>query len=189
MRWGQVVARQSFALPESMLRMICVGMSEHRYVLRDLPGVAELEARLHRINAHPNPLWAPEADRLDEDVDYLSDWLFGITWADSFPSSWDFPDLTKREIVHRAYELDQHFAFLDYEDEHQNPQVWAKLGWDITGKDGKPLLCLEKFDRQMVCSSHQIGGAKPLEQLAHVAAEEWAQGLAEQAEAFRRRKR
>lgn len=44
-------------------------MSTVKYVLRDLPGVAELEARLGRIAAHPSPLWAPDFDGLEDEVD------------------------------------------------------------------------------------------------------------------------
>lgn len=49
-----------------------------RYVLRDLHGVAELEARLARIAAHPNPHHAPDNDGLDADLDRVCFRNFGL---------------------------------------------------------------------------------------------------------------
>ena len=47
-------------------------MTTIRYVLRDLPGMSEIDALVQTIKAHPNPLWAPEIDQLPVALDRVS---------------------------------------------------------------------------------------------------------------------
>jgi hypothetical protein len=88
------------------------------YVLRDLPGVAELEARLQRIGAHPNPEWAPEVDGRDDHVDRVARQLFGIT----------------EDEIGLRFGVDENPGLLEHV---------ASLGWDLNSATGGPLLAVE----------------------------------------------
>ncbi len=107
-----------------------------KYVLRDLPGVADLEARLRRIEEHPNPNWAPELDGLSEEIDRVAKRLFGLT----------------TEQVGAEVPLDE------------NPQLIGILeekGWDLNGRDGQPMLCLAAFAAPLFAVAAGVGGHFP----------------------------
>jgi hypothetical protein len=107
-----------------------------KYVLRDLPGVAELEARLQRIEEHPNPEWAPEIDGLQDHVDRVSSRLFGIT----------------EEDIGLSFDLDE------------NPgleEAIASLGWDLCDAAGEPLLALPYLVTQIMCATDGKAGRLP----------------------------
>jgi hypothetical protein len=109
-----------------------------KYVLRELPGVAEMEARLARIEAHPSPLWAPEADNLGDDVDALVLNLFGLS----------------------------HVAI--FGDENSKPVTEADLtpikdgfdgaGWDVTDGAGKDLRIMSRIGLTMALVACGLAG-------------------------------
>src|ERR1039458_2322339 len=104
-------------------------MSDSRFVLRNLPGVAELEARLQRIEDHPNPHWAPELDGLAGTVDRLSDRLFGIT-DDDTDYKWD-EDLSEEENNSAFDEWERHFeAYCATADEDEAVVAAGRIIWD-----------------------------------------------------------
>jgi hypothetical protein len=163
-------------------------MSSTRFVLRELPGVAELEARLQRIEDHPNPEWAPEADGLEKAVDALSKRLFGITYDDTLYE--DDEELSDEENLRAfdAWRLHFQFLYLDDEDERVEKAVdliWDAMGWDCTGGDGRYLLAYGQVARQLVCATKGLCGhlpGTPRSDAEIVAdAEEWGEKLAREA--------
>src|SRR5207244_3802539 len=52
--------------------------AEAAFVLRDLPGVAQLEARMARVYSHPYPSFHAEHDGLQDHVASVAKSLFGI---------------------------------------------------------------------------------------------------------------
>jgi hypothetical protein len=169
-------------------------MTDSLFVLRGLPGVAELEARLERIEAHPSPLWAPEADGLGDAVDLLSMRLFGISNADT-----DYqPDANlSAEAVCRAWDSwEQNFALIDaWTDAEVEAAgiVWRALGWDCKDAHGNEMLSVVHLGRQMVCAAkglcgHLPGAPKSDHQIAAEAAA-WEQSMLKDAERFRRARR
>jgi hypothetical protein len=152
-----------------------------RFVLRDLPGVAELEARLQCIERHPSKDWAPEADGLGESVDRISRSLFGITETETRLDG-GADDATL------GWELN--FAFLYGEDHAATELIFDAMGWDILGQDDDWLLCLHSLSRQIVCVAKglkgHLPGAEPDEASLARMANDWGASLAAQAERFRR---
>lgn len=169
-----------------------------QFVLRELAGVAELEARLHRIEAHPNPEWALERENLDEDTQRLSDRLFGITFLETYfdrtpmeeDPEWEY-DEDDYEAAERSW--DMHFKFLDSEDDAARSLIWDAIGWDVTDGRGEELLALDYLDRMMVCATKGLCGRLPGAPAndAELAerAEDWGGQLAEEAAKFRARAR
>lgn len=147
-------------------------MSQIKYILRDLPGISAIEARMKRINEHPNPNWAPENDGLQEEIDRISTQLFGITQRETLELTYEDLGLTEDDPPHEDVELalgrfSQHFQFLDgqaSEDdalESAAQLVWGALGWEVTDKDGEELECLMEFERQIVCAAKGLKGRLP----------------------------
>jgi hypothetical protein len=135
-------------------------------VLRDLLGVAELEARLARIAAHPNPEWAPETDGLKPHADRVSTALFGLTEDETFfdRSIYDFDDeweYDEHEVQRFHTEWERHFEFLYVNDPEAEALVWEAMGWDISDGIGADLRCLEHLCRQMVCATKGLKGRLP----------------------------
>jgi hypothetical protein len=138
---------------------------QHFYVLRELPGVADLEARLQRMEAHPNPLWAPEFDDLWDHVDRVSRCLFGVT----------------EDQIGLVFEVDEAGA------------PWREFlmeqGWNVDGPDGKPLLAFQYLVTAVICAVSGKAGRLPdaplSDQEAQERAEDWGSDLAEEARRFR----
>lgn len=141
-------------------------MAETRFRLRDLPGVAELEARLAKIDAHPNPEWAPENDNLLDDTQRLCERLFGITLLDTwfdydalrFDEKWEYDE---DEIERQAAEWEQNFNFLDAENDADRELIWSAMGWDVSDGQGEDLGCLGYFERAIVCAAKGLRGRLP----------------------------
>lgn len=166
-------------------------MDKPRYVLRNLPGIKEVEALLARIQAHPNPAWAPERDALDDLVERVSLTLFGMGQDDYLPRSEEAPEgATQEEFLAWATRWNEHFAFLDYypdddEDEEAADRaerlIWNAMGWDVTDGHGGLLPCLGYFERQIVCTTKGLRGRLPgtpmSEDEARDEAEAWGERL------------
>lgn len=170
--------------------------------LIELDGVPEVEQAM----CLPNAAWAPENDNLDARVEALSIRHFGRTAAQTefeHPERfWDLyddddpyedegePALSEdRRYVHdqltAAHEWDLHFDALELPFEQQAP-LWQALGWDVTGDDGKPLRCLNSFNRQLL--AHIKGLPLLGEDLPDTAAESWGSRLADEARRFASKK-
>lgn len=162
-------------------------MTQIRYVLRNLPGIDEVEALLRKIEAHPNPAWAPENDQLPKVVERVSLQLFGITADDT---ELDFEHLPDDEWQSAMDQWDEHFQFAecyfeglgdDNEQDAVELGIWDSLGWDVTNGSGAILDCLIYFRRQIVCAAKGLKGRlpneEPSEEEAMDAAERWASTL------------
>lgn len=160
-------------------------------VLRDLPGVAELEARLRSVAADPNPLKAPEAKDLERDVDNLSKRLFGITEADTDfdPEAGDYSRMPIDQ-VHAAWDVWN----AQFDEIGGTPEEiiasFAALGWDVTDGQGDVLKALDKLDCQILAVAKGLvpklprrgfSDAEPVER-----SEVWSANLTADAGRFRR---
>jgi hypothetical protein len=120
-----------------------------------MPGIAELEARLSRISAHPYPSWAPEAEGLQDAVDQISRQLFGFTEDETYFvfSVEEHKDLTEEQLSAALDAHEQHFRFLieDGEEADRAAEIILQaMGWDVTDGDGGYLRSFDKFGRQIV---------------------------------------
>ncbi|MBX9696269.1 MAG: hypothetical protein K2Z81_28030 [Cyanobacteria bacterium] len=130
--------------------------------LRDLPGIAELEAALHI----PGRQLLKQFDDLDERIDGASRRYFGIgepdtrfrySEADLLPSFYGTRDgvrLLNDDARRREESWEANFAFLESGHE-ETDKFWKAAGWDINHQ-AKPLLIMEYFGRQMVCVIKQL---------------------------------
>lgn len=159
-------------------------MPDIKFVLRDLKGVAEVEALLEKVEAHPNPEWAPEQDDLKPLVDRVSLALFGITGADTQFSA--DRDWREDETFDEAYDRwERQFYMPWFEDDQDQAAfeqtVWAGLGWDVTDGAGATLPSLGHFERQMVCATNGVLGrlpsSGPTERELEAQAEAWGKAL------------
>jgi hypothetical protein len=157
-------------------------------LLRNLPGVADLERRMNL----PNAEWAAENDNLRQDIDKVSVRLFGIAEADT-EYHWR-RDLSDEDNA-RAFDLWELNFKLAYCDFEEGEPVWLAMGWDITDGAGVPLTCAWEFDRQIVCASKGLRGHLPILAAANdeaeaenamKSAETWAEALAKDARRFKR---
>lgn len=159
-----------------------------KYVLRDFPGIQDIERRV----SLPNAAWAPENDTLQRDKNQLSKLLFGITEEET-RFEWQ-NDMSVVEYERRWSVWELNFKLSHEEWEVQQP-VWELLGWDLTDENGDPLECAWDFDRQIICAAKGLRGHLPV--IAEVlasnenarledAAEGWASVLAKEAAGFRR---
>lgn len=137
-------------------------MMSARYVLRDLPGVADLERLLTGCDQHPNPLWAPANERASRLADQIALDLFGIT-DDDVPR--------------------EHIDALD--DNPEAAELLAQaLGWGISDRVGETLMCFAWLAGPLIYASRGFGGHLPdPDRTASVAA--WEIGLRQAAEAYR----
>ena len=107
-------------------------MNQAQYILRELPGVRELEAMIQRIESHPNPEWSPEVDQLQPLCDRLSMRLFGITEAQT---AFDQQGIETREA-----QWETNFHLLRYDGGSKGREanaVWSLMGWDVTAEAGE----------------------------------------------------
>lgn len=117
-----------------------------KYVLRNLAGVAELEAMLDRIQAHPNPLWAPENDEVVQVADRLAKRLFGVGFSevDFEPRQGAGPH---RGEADSAWERRLWLVNSDEgASEDEEADNWLQLGWDVRRADGRPMLSMAFLD-------------------------------------------
>lgn len=133
-------------------------MSEVKYVLRDLPGVADLEAILDRCQEHPNPKWAPARDEAEVLAARLSRTHFGLTIDETRYQPNHLLKGYENEHNDIAWEHVFEFLTLPFEDQ---AEVWGDLGWDVRRADGAPLRSLEFLGRQIVAAALGIAGHEP----------------------------
>lgn len=152
-----------------------------RYVLRSLPGVEPLEAKLRSRdeNWEAGASWRPEFDDLGAEIDGLSAELFGIT-EDQTRFEWDhLQPIEGYEAAHRAWELNFELLHHDYD---QARPVWEALGWDVGDGSGDEAHCLFYLGRQIICATKGLRGHLPdseeaLSAQADRVAEAWAARL------------
>jgi hypothetical protein len=165
-----------------------------KYVLRDLPGVAEFEAMVARVEALPNSSWAPEGDELQAAADRLSRTLFGISEGDTqFSHDDDMSDEEYAEYVAGHGRWEANFAFLSAETDEEMAAarlIWEAMGWDVLGGNGEEMLSLIYMERQIVCAMKGLAGRRPdsapSDDEIAVNAEGWATVMEREAKAFRR---
>ncbi len=159
------------------------------YTLRALPRVAELEARLAKISAHPNPQWAPERDGLGEAVAALSKRLFGIEEEDTeyieVPDDRDEADLNR---CIEAFDADLETRVL-IEDDAKVLTFFAARQWDVSDGQGQLLEAEGHFYRQILAATHRVCGRLPGAEMSDAEAQEaattWAASLENEARRFR----
>lgn len=139
-----------------------VGEPSDLIKLRDLPGVAALEAALHVPGWH----LLKEHDGLEERIIALSKQLFGITpdetEIEAGPDDWEVHDtpttmgrLTREaQERHELWELP--FDFLDYEYDEEAEVFWTAFGWDVTDGNGNELAIMEYFGRPLTCITKRL---------------------------------
>ena len=159
------------------------------YVLRDLPGIAEFEALVARVEGLPNPSWAPEGDDLQPAADRLSRALFGITEDDTAYAYEDGASDDEYSVSYNRWEENFSFLWADTDDEKAAATfIWEAMGWDVTDACGAELLALVYFDRQIVSAMKGLAGrrpdAAPSDDEIAVNAEGWAKSLARDAKSF-----
>lgn len=138
-------------------------MPESLIVLRDLPGVGELEALCAIIATHRNPEWAPERDGLTELAGKVSRALFGLTEDETHLDHADLPDrdYDLDELITLSEEWERNFEFIYTEDSAAEAVIWRTMGWDVGDGRGGVLLSLEHLSRQMVCAVLGLRGRMP----------------------------
>jgi hypothetical protein len=133
--------------------------------LIDLPGVADLEYK-----ALMKPGYADPEQRADyPEVDACSQAIFGITAdeAEAAERPADLPD------IERLAPRDQAEAF-------------EAAGWDVTDKR-RPLRMLRQFAPQLWLAIHGVAGQLPYAPDDDDKPDDWATGLARDADKFLRR--
>ena len=147
------------------------------WILRDLPGVGELEALLGRIAAHPNPEWAPERDVLDAAVTSLTQVLFGFT-----------PDERQAKAEEEEVdELDSLFSPISDLSGAQLISIMETGGWDVTDGAGQAMRCAEYLALEIIAATTGFIGSPPTSESlrSRVAPDAWGAALEAEARAFR----
>jgi hypothetical protein len=137
-------------------------MGAPRYVLRQLSGIANLEALIDRAGLEP-VTGSPEEQAVEQRLEWISKRLFGLTERDTILAP-DEPGQTIEAQANAQQWWERHFEFLD--EEHSDDEVqafWADLGWDVADEHGHPLRCLSYLERQMVCATRGLRGKLPEE--------------------------
>lgn len=169
-------------------------MTEALKLVRDLPGVAELEARLHAHYADKNSAWSPERDALAADSADLSRRLFGLADDDTeFDDAWvEEGGRFAGEDWATAYDRwEEHFALLRLGNEAGARIVFEAMGWDVTDGRGEDLLSLDLIGRPLVCAAKGLLGRLPGSEITDQEAEDrakaWGDRLAKAAQDFKSR--
>ena len=129
-----------------------------RYVLRALPGVAELEAILDRCELHPSPKWAPARDEAEALAAKLSHRHFGTADADTRYEKNHLLAAFENEHHLCVWEHDFDFLRLPFDEQADD---WEDLGWDVLRADGRPMRALEFLGRQIVAATMGLAGHLP----------------------------
>lgn len=130
-----------------------------RYILRNLNGIAEIEALLVAAERHPNPLWAKEYDQAKARVDPTSRRLFGLTADET--GYVDDPALDEYENAERYGVWEDFLELMEGIDRDDVAAAWRNLGWDLWDARGQPMRCLEYFVRQIITVAAGRGGRLP----------------------------
>jgi hypothetical protein len=147
------------------------------YVLRNLPGIVEVEQLLERAEQHQNPLWAPELDRAKALVHDVSRRIFGLSEQDT---EWSLRAI--RAGFEDYNEWEDHFWA-----ESGGDRDVSELGWDVTDGQGEDLRCLPYFHRQIVCVAEELLGPSP--NISGVSNEVWQERLTDEVAKWRSEKR
>lgn len=172
--------------------MADVSTESPKFVLRDLPGVAELEAGLNL----PNAEWAPENDDIQERGRAVARALFGVCDLDL-----EFDPPTDDETPEKArerYDWEGMFEAVYCSEEEARP-FWEFLGWDVTDGKGHELRSLAdervSLGIPIIAAMRQLRGAHlpgaapptrektPQEQARDIAA--WTEKMEAEARKFR----
>ncbi len=137
-------------------------MTAAKYTLRLLRGIAEIEDRFIKCLAHENPLWAPEYDGLDEELDRVSRLLFGITGEEVEERSAE-PHLREKfsAALQPFVDAEEAQGGDDGADKAALIALWTAHGWDVTDGDGETLHCLYDFSFQMAVATLGLLGRLP----------------------------
>lgn len=141
-------------------------MTDRRFILRELPGIAEMEDHLKRAAADPSGSWSKLRDGLDQKADALSVRLFGLTVADT-----NYPEDTGEDEAHwdrSFHRWEDNFACLNPTDDGWAVTIliFDAAGWDITDGQGRPLAIMDYLGRQLVCVAKGLKGRHPGEAAA-----------------------
>lgn len=131
-----------------------------RYVLRDLPGITAIEAKLRTRDEQweSGAAWRPEYDSLDADIEATSIALFGVT-EDQTRFEWDYArPFEEYEAASRSWEMNFELIYCDYD---QSKPVWDALGWDVSDGEGDEAYSLAYFGRQIVGATKGMFGYLP----------------------------
>lgn len=147
----------------------------HR-ILRNLPGVAEIEALLVKAKAHPSFKWSDYWIEAQKQASQVGKRLFGLSAEDT---EWTEDDLEEEGLSRPAWE-----AMIRDNDP-------ADLGWDISDGKGGTLLAVDLLRRQLVLvgldeDGHEFG-EEPTEEEIEADAEDAAEKLKAEVETWRRR--
>lgn len=143
-------------------------------VLRDLPGIASIEAaaRLNYALRGEDHDYAERVRNARLSVfGVASDYFEWPEWCLRIPVD-RWPLKLSRKVTAAATAWFDHFEPMDATDE-EAPAVWRALGWDVTDGAGAVLRCLDDFAGAMVCVTKGLRG-KTLEE---VGASAWAAQL------------
>jgi len=133
--------------------------------LLDLPGVADLEYK-----ALMKPAYADPDQRADyPEIDACSTAILGLT-ADEAEAAPLPPDWTRIERLEPRDQVER----------------FAAAGWDVTDDKRRPLRMLRQFGPALWLAIHGVAGQLPYEP-EDDKPDDWATGLARDAEKFRRR--
>jgi hypothetical protein len=136
-----------------------------RFVLRDMPGVMELEALLQG-DAPRNWLWDPEREKASALCERVTRELFGL----------------------RDDDLDESFVEGAEENLEAMAALATVLGWDLTDGAGERLECFGWLAPALVYAARGFGGHLPdPDRTASVVS--WEHRIRAEAEAFRAAKR
>lgn len=132
--------------------------------LLDLPGLAEIEARV-RLNALTANRGDPELDRMVEafirDVLQVVGNTADMLWEHYYFSSLD-AGMGKSEALAVANGT---FAYEYGDDEPEITEIesWREDGWDVRGDDGAELICLPMIEEVLQCVDEGICGRSKVE--------------------------
>jgi len=153
---------------------------EDQRLLRTLPGVADIEALLAKVQSRSNYKWTPEWDEAGRLVDKVGRQWLGLTLADT---GWTPACRNAGWRTERDWE-DEFYAWIPNETGSVLTAVkhdLAALGWDVSNGRGEELLCAELFYRLLVCVSRDLAGHEPGSDLSEEArlaeAENWGAAL------------
>ncbi len=125
--------------------------------LLDIPGIREIENRV-RLNAKTI------GKATDWDLERMVDAVvYNTLKIESRPSSliWDAIERSGQDIE----VVEPEYGSMDEDDEiaASRVQAWRKIGWDLTGDDGRELQCFSCFEDALVCIEARLSGLAKIE--------------------------
>lgn len=157
------------------------GDGEPTWVLRDLPGVEDVEKIMLTCLDHPNPKWAPARDEAEALAKKVAFQLFGIK-----PEDLEWSERLRDLGFNDEREWRRAFR------EPWGPVDVIELGWDISNGQGAPLLAAELFQPYLVAVGKSLLGHAPgapvTDQELDTKAEYLSGNLSDEVAAWRRRR-